>query len=106
MTHQHTKFITMENLQNTIEARLERIERYTYMTMKEVYGLEEASAFTGYSTGQLYRMTSQKEIPHYKKGRKLYFLKSELVGWLTENKVKTDTEMADEAATYIVTHKI
>ena len=89
----------------TIDTRLDRIERLTLISAKDVLDIDEASFFTGFSKGHLYRLTSERKIPHYKKKRKLYFKKSELEDWLLEDKVMTAEDIESQAATYIITHK-
>ena len=49
-------------------------------------------------------MTSKKRIPHYKQGGRVYFKKDELVEWMTERKVKTESEINSDAETYTATH--
>lgn len=44
--------------------------------------LNEAVIFTGLTKATLYRYVRQKEIPHYKKGNRLYFFKSEISDWI------------------------
>ncbi len=95
----------MEMALQTIDTRLNRIERLTLISAKAVLDIDEASVFTGFSKGHLYRLTSERQIPHYKKNRKLYFKKSELEAWLLEDKVMTAEDIESQAATYIVTHK-
>lgn len=89
----------------TIDTRLDRIERLTLISAKTVLDIDEASLLTGFSKGHLYRLTSERQIPHYKKSRKLYFKKSELEAWLLEDKVLTAEDIESQAATYVVTHK-
>lgn len=82
--------------------KLDRIERLTLIAAKPVLCIEEAALFTGFSVGHLYRLTSGKEIPHYKKDRKLYFKKSELEEWMLESRVKTNEEIEAQAQAYIL----
>lgn len=95
----------MEMALQTIDTRLDRIERLTLISAKAVLDIDEASLFTGFSKGHLYRLTSERHIPHYKKNRKLYFKKSELETWLLEDKVMTAEDIESQAETYVVTHK-
>lgn len=88
-----------------INAQLNRIEMLTTMTAKTIFNLEEAAMFTGFTAGHLYRLTSGKQIPHYKKNRKLYFKKEELEEWLTEQKVMSESEIARKAMTYTATNR-
>ena len=96
MNSEETKLIT---------ERLDRIERLALLGAKNVLGIEEASLLTGFTTGHIYRLTSNKQIPHYKKKRKLYFNKPELEEWLLDRKVLSVSEVQTKATTYIVTHK-
>lgn len=90
---------------NQLNYRLDRIERLALIGAKNVLSLEETSELTGFSIGHLYRLTSHKQIPHFKKNRKLYFLKSDIEEWLTERRVLTNSEIESKATTYMATHK-
>lgn len=83
-----------------IAERLDRIERLTLISAKTILNSGEVALFTGLSLGRIYRLTCDREIPHYKRGNRLYFRKSELEEWLLETKVKTSDEIASEADTY------
>ena len=76
-----------------IAERLDRIEALTLISAKTILDAEEASTFTSLSLGRIYRLTSERKIPHY-------IRKSELEEWLLETKVKTGDEIAAEADTY------
>lgn len=91
---------------NELNARFDRLERMTLIGAKDVLDIEEAALLTGMSVGHIYRLTSAREIPHYKKNRKLYFNKAELNEWMQEQKVKSVAEIDRQATTYTVTHKI
>lgn len=85
--------------------KLDRISQYTLIAAKSVLDLNEAALFTGFSVGHIYRLTSKKQIPHFKKSRKLYFKKNELEDWMLENKITSSTDISSRAATYVATHK-
>lgn len=93
------------DLKEYMDARFDRIEIATRLGAKDVLDIEEAALLTGYKVKGLYTLTSEKRIPHYKKNGKLYFKKSELEAWMTENKVLTDEEINSRAETYTATHK-
>ena len=93
-----------------VYARLDRIEQLLLgqrnaMFDKETLDLDEAVAYTSYSKGYLYKMTSQRQIPHFKKSRKIYFDKKRLDEWMKEQPIKTKDEIESEAQTYCATHK-
>ena len=88
-----------------IKRQLDRIEQYAGIASKEVLTLEETMIYTGCARTTLYRLTSAKEIPHYKLGQALRFKKSELDEWLTRNKVATAKELESKAVTYMTLRK-
>lgn len=63
----------------------------------EVLGTEEAAALLHVKPGTLRRMTSKLEVPHYKRGGTLYFMRSELVEWIKSHRVQTMQEIEREA---------
>lgn len=89
-----------------ISSRLDRIEHLALINTKPILDIKEAATFTGFSVKHLYRLTSTKQIPHFKKNAKLLFKKTELENWLTEHKVLTAAEVNQRATTYTVTHKM
>lgn len=83
-----------------------RIEELTLAGFKAVLNITEASQFTGISRPQIYRLTSERRIPHYKKNNKLYFRKTELENWMLENKIDTIDEINSKASTHVYKNKI
>ena len=68
----------MEITTKDLLTRIETLERLVFLA-KEVLSLEEASIYLDISRSTLYKMTSAKQIPHYKpNGKLVYFEKSEL----------------------------
>jgi len=49
--------------------------------------IDEAAEITGLKKSTIYLKSSKKEIPHMKRGRKLYFKRSELLEWIEKGKV-------------------
>lgn len=84
-----------------LQEYLKRIEQALVLGSKEVLTLNEAVMLTGLKPSGMYALTRNKEIPHYKRGQKLYFKKSELEAWMTEYKIKSNEEINIEAATYL-----
>lgn len=93
-----------EEALNILTSRFDRLEQITLIGAKSVLNLDEAMMFTGLSKGHLYRLTSEQQIPHFKKCRHLYFKKSELEEWMLEHKVPTKAEIDSKASTYVATH--
>lgn len=69
--------------------RIVRLEQRIYQ-IKEVLTFDEACEYIGISESLLYKLTSAKEIPHFKpRGKMLYFKRAEIDEWLLQNKVST-----------------
>ena len=65
--------------------------------------LVEAAKFLDLSPSHLYKLTSERKIPHFKpNGKKIYFDESELVQWFKRNPARTQEETEEKAASYIV----
>ena len=85
----------LDNLQRLIESQ----GIYT----KEVLNFNEACQYLELSQSHLYKLTSAGSIPHYKpNGKKLYFKRSELEGWLLRNRNDTQDEIDQRAADYLI----
>ena len=89
-----------------INARLDRIERLTLISAKNILDLEETCLFTGMSKGHLYRLTSGRQIPFFRKNRKLYFKKSDLETWMTETPCASVKDINSKASTYCSTRQM
>lgn len=48
-----------------------------------------------------YGLVSRGEIPHYKKGKKLFFLKSEIDNWFRSGKVMSELEAREDVNKYL-----
>lgn len=70
-------------------------------TQKEVLTTDEAARYLGVSKATLYRMTMERQIPHYKSptGRLCYFNRKEVEGWMQSCRVSTDDELEQKAQT-------
>lgn len=93
--------VTLEQLNEKID----NLSRLTLISSKTVLDFEETILFTGLSKGHLYRLTSGRQIPFFKKNRKLYFKKTDLEEWMLEQRIPTNDEVQSQATTYLATHK-
>ena len=84
-----------------LNERLSKIEE-RYFSNKEMLTTTEVAEYLGVSQSQIYKLTMNMEIPHYKpRGKMIYFAKEELDEWLLQNHelaVDDATRMAHEAA--------
>jgi excisionase family DNA binding protein len=61
----------------------------------QLFTVDQASVFLNLAKQTLYTFTSKRQIPFLKKGKKLYFKKSDLEIWLNEGKKATTKEIAE-----------
>ena len=66
----------------------------------------EAARITGLAVNTLYDKTYQRAIPHYKKGKRVYFRPSELVAWIAGGRVATADEIEAKALTHVLNHPV
>jgi excisionase family DNA binding protein len=86
---------------NNIEMMLQQQN----LLKKDVLNLNEACTYLDISHSHLYKLTSQKQIPHFcPQGKKLYFRRSELDEWLLRNRQDSIDEIETKAANYLLTH--
>ena len=85
-----------------LSERLTALEAIIRKLEPVVFTFSEACMYIGVSESMLYKLTANKEIPHYKpRGKMIYFAKEELDEWLLQNHelaVDDATRMAHEAA--------
>ncbi len=73
---------------------------------KDVLNFNETCTYIDISASHLYKMTSQKLIPHFcPQGKKLYFKRAELDEWLLRNRQDSTDEIETMAANYLLTLK-
>ncbi|TGE09948.1 helix-turn-helix domain-containing protein [Hymenobacter fodinae] len=59
----------------------------------EVGGIELAIKITQLSKARIYALCSSRNIPHCKRGNKLYFNRADLLTWLAEGKREVKTNV-------------
>ena len=70
-------------------------------SLPNVLNLKQASEYVSMSKSAIYKKTSDRTIPHFKQGKKLYFKRSELDDWLTGMKISTKAEIEKEVDEYL-----
>ncbi len=99
----------MKNPFEVLEHRLSNIEsllldikhnRRSGLT-DETWTIEQVATRTGLAISSIYKKTSSNEIPHFKRGKRLYFSKLAIEKWLRENPIRTSQEIESEAATRV-----
>jgi len=68
--------------------------------------LIEGCEYVQMSQSHMYKLTSTNQIPHSKRGKRIFFDVSELDQWLLSNKVKTTKQLDQEAAELLKSKKL
>lgn len=68
---------------------------------KKILNFEEACTYLSISKSHGYKLTSKGLIPHSKRGKRIYFKKSDLETYLLSNKVTTVADLNQEMENYL-----
>jgi excisionase family DNA binding protein len=63
--------------------------------------IASAAEYLGISKGSMYRLVYDREVPHYKIGKRISFRRDELDEWISKSRVKASSEIEDEASDYL-----
>lgn len=67
----------------------------------------EAARYLGLKPSYLYKLMMRRTIPYYKPNGKLcFFSKEDLDTWMTNIRVKSQTEIDSDAAQHLVKHTV
>ncbi len=104
----------MENPFDVINEKLESIEKQIAemrealldittgkVNHEEIMTKEQVCELLSISVSGIYSLTSTRQIPHYRRGKRLVFKRSEIEKWAFESRIKTMCEIEMEAAAYI-----
>ena len=83
--------------------RLERIERMTLLASKNVLDINDVSSLTGYTVKYLRLLIANREIPHYRRGNRLFFNRDEIEEWMMDVRIPTKDEINIQAVGYTAT---
>ena len=66
-------------------------------SQNEILTIDEASVVVNLAKPTIYSLTSKFKIPFFKKNKKLYFKRSQLLEWISEGFNPTDAQLIKEA---------
>ena len=89
-----------------VNERLARIERLITIGSKNVFTTDEVALLLGISTSRVRHMVCDREIPHYRRGNKVYFKKSEIEEWQLSQRVPTKEEINNKATTHVALNRM
>ena len=85
--------------------RLDRIERYSLLSAKNVLSLDDVAVLTGLSKSHLYKLTCKHQIPFYKPNKIVYFDRIEIESWMRQNRIATQQEVELNAVNHLLNNK-
>ena len=93
--------IKTSELQKLIEDSIRKVlEEYNFpqnSSRQHIYlDIKEASIYLEIPVSTLYQYTSDRSIPFFKRGKKLYFSPIELNKWMEDGRVKTRAQLSAE----------
>ncbi|MFV8441866.1 helix-turn-helix domain-containing protein [Flavobacterium sp. LB2P44] len=68
--------------------------------------IDETAKIINLSKATIYGLTHQKEIPFHKRGKRLYFLKSEILQWIKNGKRESKSELEKRAEEYLSKNRL
>lgn len=96
---------SQEELQSFIDSAVRRAVQGLQAPAKEpeeeLLNFDQACDFLGIAKSTGYQRVNRGELPHFKKGRRLYFRKSELVEYIESGRRKTRKELEEAAQLYL-----
>ena len=67
----------------------------------KLLNVQEAANFLNLAKSTIYSKVSKGELPHMKRGKRLYFSQEELTAYIKSGKVKTVADLENEADDYL-----
>ena len=107
----------MNNPFEVIEARLSSIEnlildlKHSPLRVEptehpeQLLSIQQAAEFLSLSVPTLYSKVSKGELPVMKRGKRLYFSRTELMEYIKEGRKKSNAEIEQEAKAYLLNNK-
>ena len=98
--------ISDKSAEKTLEKVLKAIGVQTNgMNHDHPMDIKQAAEYLGVTVPTMYSKVAKCELPHSKRGNKLYFFKSELQNYIKEGRVSTSQEIEAKAQSYLSKNK-
>ena len=72
---------------------------------EQLLSIQQAAEFLSLSVPTLYSKVSKGELPVMKRGKRLYFSRTELMEYIKEGRKKSNAEIEQEAKAYFLNNK-
>ena len=84
-------------MESELIERLDRIEKAAVLGAKNILTVNDLCLLYGMKRSFLYKLTSGREIPFYRRAKTIYFKRDEVEAWLTQSCTESKTELQREA---------
>lgn len=84
---------------------IEKCEHSTTDQPEQLLTVQEAAEFLSLTVSTMYSKASKGELPVMKRGKRLYFSRTELLEYLKEGRKKSNAEIEQEAEMYLLNNK-
>ena len=108
----------MENPFEIIIQRFDAIERLLYeiktgkqidnvpvVYANELMNVQQVADYLTLSVQTIYGLVHKMEIPNFKRGKRLYFKRTEIDDWICQSRRKTRVEIEQEATNYLLKNR-
>lgn len=79
-----------------------RIENVPTGNGNELMNVQQVAEYLSLTVQTIYGFVHKMKIPNFKRGKRLYFKRSEIDDWIGQSRRKTMAEIELEASTYLV----
>jgi len=107
--------LTFDQLPNAVELLTKEVSELKRLLIQkqappttqpeQPFNIQEAAELLGLTVPTIYSKVSKRELPVVKRGKRLYFFRSELLEYLKEGRKKSNAEIEQEAEAYLLNHK-
>lgn len=94
-------FLEIVERLDRIESILEQISELEFMkdlnnNKDQIGDIKLAQEVTGLARSTIYGLVNKRQVPHFKKGGKLFFSSTELIAWIRQGRQLTKSEIFQE----------
>ena len=94
--------ILLDQLVVKLADRIAKSSQNQKSESEELLDVSQTSQLIKLTKPTLYGLVHRNKIPFYKKGKKLYFYRSEILNWINSGKSTTKEDLEERANEYIL----
>jgi excisionase family DNA binding protein len=84
---------------------IEKQEQPPPLQQEQFFNIQEGAEFLHLTVPTMYSKVSKGELPYMKRGKRLYFSRTQLMEYLKEGRKKTNAEIEQEAEAFLYNKK-